>query len=334
MNQAAGGLLTRVFLRALVVPPLLALTLGAQAVLAQGYPAKPVRMIIGLPPGGLVDTLARGTAHELTKVLGQPVIVENRPGATDAIAATAVAKSAPDGYTIYLSTSTNMFTAQFLRRNLPYDPVKDFVPVVGLTQTQQILTVNNSIPAGNVHEFVALARAKPGQLKYGSFGIASAGHLDAEAFAKASGTTYTHVPYKGVAALMRALVAGEVDFAWTGLTNAVPLVKQGRLKAMVYTGKKRWAALPQVPTVGEAGYEFETGGMLIIFVPAGTPTEVIDRIAAATNQVRATPAFRDKFIVGNGMDELPFHGAALAARLQQSRESFAARVKLLDIKLE
>lgn len=316
---------------------LLALVLvlsGAGGALAQAYPSKPVRMIIGLPPGGLVDTLARGVAYELTKVWGQTVIVENRPGATDAIAAAAVAKSAPDGYTIYLSTSTNMFTAQFLRRNLPYDPVRDFIPVVGLTQTQQILTVNTKVPAKNVQEFVALARAKPGELTYGSFGIASAGHLDAEAFAKVSGTRYRHVPYKGVADLMRGLVAGEVDFAWTGMTNAIPLVKQGRIRPMVYTGKQRWPALPDVPTVGEAGFEFETGGMLIIFVPAGTPRDLTDKIAADTNRVRAMPSFREKFIIAGGMEELPYHGAALVAQMQRARENFAARVKSLDIKLE
>jgi tripartite-type tricarboxylate transporter receptor subunit TctC len=310
------------------------LLLAAAAGQAQTYPAKPVRLIIGLPPGGLIDTLARGVATELARIWGQPVIVENRPGGTDTIAATAVARSAPDGYTIYLTTSTNMNTAQFLRRNLPYDPVRDFIPVVGLTQTQEILTVNNRLPVANVHEFVAYARARPGELNYGSFGIASAGHLEAEAFASVTGTRFTHVPYKGVADLMRALVAGEVDFAWTGMTNAIPLVKQGQVKAMVYTGKKRSRALPQVPTLAEAGYEFDAGGLISLYVPAGTPKAIVERIAADASQARENPAFRERYIFGNGMEDFPVQGAELAARLQQSREAYGSRVKGLDIKLE
>ena len=307
---------------------------GAAVVSAQSFPAKPVRIIIGQPPGGLFDTLARGISQELAKLWGQAVIVENRPGATDAIATSAVAKAAPDGYTILLATSTNMNTAQFLRRNVPYDPVKDFIPVVGLAQTQQVLVVSNKVPAGNVKELVALARAKPGALNFGSWGVASAGHLDAEAFATVTGTRFTHVPYKGVADVMRALLAGEIDFAWTGLTAAIPLVRQGQLKGMGYTGKQRSRALPQVPTLAENGYQFVTGGLFTLYAPSGTPRTVIEKIAADAAQARETPAFREKYVFGTGMEEFPFQGEALAARLQESRESFHLRVKGLDIRLD
>ena len=306
--------------------------LGAGAVVAQTYPSKPVRIIIGLPPGGTPDMLARGVAQELTKTWGQPVIVENRVSVGDIVAATAVAKSVPDGYTILLSPSTTMNTSQFLRRNLPYDPVKDFLPVVGLAQTQAYLVASNKLPANTLQELVALARARPGALNYGSWGIGSAAHLDAEALAKAAGVRFTHVPYKGAAAFTNALVAGEIDFVF-GSPATVPLVKQGRLKAFAYTGRERSRLLPDVPTLAETGYDFESVGMFTLYVPMATPKTVVDKIAQDANQARGTAAFQ-KIIAANGMEEFPLHGNALIARLQQSRERFADRIKGLDIKLD
>jgi tripartite-type tricarboxylate transporter receptor subunit TctC len=305
---------------------------GPAASVAQTYPAKTVRIIIGLPPGGTPDMLARGVAQELTKLWGQPVIVENRVSVGDIVAATAVAKSAPDGYTILLSPSTTMNTAQFLRRNLPYDPARDFLPVVGLAQTQAYLVASNKLPANSLQELVALARARPGALNYGSWGIGSAAHLDAEALARAAGVRFTHIPYKGAAAFMNALVAGEIDFVF-GSPTTVPLVKQGRVKALAYTGRERSKLLPDVPTLAETGYDFESVGMFTLYVPAGTGSAVVDKIAGDVSQARATPAFQ-KIIAQNGMEDFPLQGSALIARLQQSRERFAERIKGLDIKLD
>lgn len=312
----------------------LAAFVGA-GVMAQSYPAKPVRIIVSAAPGGLQDVMARGMAPELTKIWGQPVIVENRVGVGDVIAATAAAKSPPDGYTILFSTSTSMNVAQFLRRNLPYDPVKGFEPVVGLALTQALLVASNKVPANSVRELVELARAKPRALNYGSFGVGSAAHLDAEAFAKAAGVEFTHVPYKGVPALMTALVAGEVDFVFGSLASSVPQVKQGRLKALAYVGRQRSSLLPDVPTLrAAAGYDFESVGLLAMYAPAGTPKAVIEKIAADVGQVRDLPAYRDKYVFANGMEEFALHGTALAVRLQQSRENFASRIKGLDIRLD
>lgn len=302
------------------------------AATAQGYPAKPVRVIIGQPPGGVQDTLLRGITNELSRVWGQAVTLEHRVGGTGVVAAVAAARAAPDGYTIFFSTSTNMNTAQFLQKNLPYSPEKDFIPVVGMGQTKSIMVAGNHVPANSVKELVALAKAKPGALNYGSFGVGSAAHLDVEAFGKAAGFTATHVPYKSGAEVMTALMAGQVDFGMTGLTAAIPLVNGGRIKGLSYTGDQRAAAIPQVPTLAEAGYGgFETGGMFALYVPAGTPQAIMDKIANDTTAIRSTAAFREKVLTANGMEDFPLQGAALIARLQKSREDFAGRVKGLNI---
>ena len=305
------------------------------AALAQSYPAKPVRIVLGQPPGGVQDTLVRGIAQELGKVWGQPVVLDNRVGGTGVVAAVAAARSAPDGYTIFFSTSTNMNTAQFLQHNLPYHPEKDFVPVVGLAQTKSILVARNDLGVESVKDLVALAKSKPpGALNYGSFGMASAAHMDAEAFSKAAGFKATHIPYKGGAEVMTALLAGQVDFAMTALTAAIPLVRQGKLKGLAYTGDRRVPALPQMPTLAEAGYSgFETGGMFALYVPTGTPAPIMEKIASDAARVRDLPMIREKVIAANGMEEFPLQGTALVKRLQESREDFADRIKGLDLKL-
>ena len=306
--------------------------LGAVNAYAQAYPAKPVRILIGQPPGGVQDTLLRGLTQELGKVWGQPVVMENRVGGTGAVAAVAAARAAPDGYTIFFSTSTNMNTAQFLQKNLPYHPEKDFIPVVGMGQTKSIMVAGNHVPANTVKELVALAKAKPGALNYGSFGVGSAAHLDAAAFSKVAGFTAVHVPYKSGPAVMTALLAGEVDFGLTGLTAAIPLVNAGKIKGLAYTGEQRAAAIPQVPTLAEAGYGgFDSGGMFALYVPTGTPQAVMDKIANDVTAIRSTQTFREKVLIANGMEDFPLQGAALIARLQQSRQDFATRIKGLDI---
>lgn len=320
--------------RAFVLAASALVAIAADGSLAQSYPAKSVRIILGQPPGGVQDTLVRAVAQDLTKLWGQPVVLDNRVGGTGVVAAVAAARAAPDGYTLFFSTSTNMNSAQFLQKNLPFHPEKDFVPVVGLAQTRSILVVGNHVPANSVKELVELARSKPGQLNYGTFGIASAAHFDSEAFAKAAGFKATHVPYKGGAAVMTALLAGEVDFGLTALTAAIPLVKAGKLKGLAYTGDKRAPALPQMPTLSEAGYGgFETGGMFALYAPTGTPVATMEKIATDASRVRSAREFQEKVIVANGMEDFPLQGAALVKRMQQSREEFASRIKGLDLQI-
>lgn len=301
---------------------------------APGFPLKPVRVVIPVPPGGVQDALTRGIAAELTKAWALAVFVENRPGASGVIAAEHIARSAPDGYAILQSDSITFMTNQFLRRNLPYDPVKDLAPVIGLVQTSDVLVARAQLPAKNVQELVALARARPGALNYGSFGLGSAAHLDAEKFSLAAEIKITHIPYKGGGDIPKALLAGEVDFAFTGLTGVLPLIRQGQIRALAFGGPKRSPALPDVPTLLESGYSFETGGWFGWFVPAATPKAVVDRIAADASRVLATPAFRDKFILGVGLEPLNVQAAQFVELLRQTREKYSALFKTVQIKLE
>ena len=281
-----------------------------------------------------MDVLARSVTQDLAKVWNQPVIVENRAGASDVIATEAVVRSAPDGYTIYMANSVTWLTNQYLRRNLPFDPVKDLTPVIGIAQSSDVLIAGNALAASTVKDLVALARARPGVLNYGSFGIGTATHLDAIALESAAGIQATHVPYKGGADVIAAVLGGQVDFAFTGLNAVIPLVKQGKIKALAYGGRQRYPALPQVPTLRESGYGVETGGWFAWFVPSATPRAIVERIATATSSVLSVPAFRDKYLIAAGMEEMNLQGAALAERVKESQESFASRVKGLDIKLD
>jgi tripartite-type tricarboxylate transporter receptor subunit TctC len=302
--------------------------------LAQGYPSKPVRMLLGQPPGGIQDTLARAMAGELSRAWGQPVTLDNRVGGTGVVAALAAARAAPDGYTIFFSTATNMNTAQFLQKDLPYHPEKDFVPVVGLGSSFSMLLAGNHLGVSTPKELIEKAKANPGKLNYGTFGVASASHFDAEAFAKENGIKVVHVPYKGAVDVMTGLLGGQVDFAITALTAAIPLVNSGKLKGLGYTGDKRAPALPQVPTLHEQGYGFfETGGLFALYIQTGTPQAVMDRIANDTSRIRETPEFQQKVLTANGMENLPLQGEALVQRFQKSREDFANRIRGLDLQL-
>lgn len=304
------------------------------AALAQTYPSKPVRIIVSAAPGGLQDMIGRAMAPELLRIWGQPVVVENRVGAGDVIAATAASKAPPDGYTIFFSNSAGMNAAQFLRRNLAYDPVKSFEPVVGIMLTHALLVVSNKLPVSNVRELVELARAKPRALNYGSFGVGSSSHLDGAVFAKAAGIELTHVPYKGVPPVVRALIAGEVDLVFGSLASYAPPARQGQVKALAYTGPRVSPRIPEVPTLASAGYDLEREGLHLFYVPAGTPRAIIEKIAADVGKVRDTAEFRENYIYAIGMEEFAVQGAELAARLQRSRDNFAASIEGLGIRLD
>ncbi len=306
----------------------------AGAATAQAFPAKPVRIVIGVSAGGLSDTLARGLAGELTRLWGQNVIVENRPGASDVVAAEAVARSAPDGYTLYMTNANVTMVNQFLRKNLPFDPARDFVPVIGLVRTSDVLLVRPQLPVNSVRELAALARSKPGSLNYGTFGMGSAAHLDAEKFSVAAGVQMVHVPYKGGADVMQALLAGQVDLAFTGLTAAIPLIRAGKLKALAWGADQRSAAIPDVPTLREAGYDFETGGWLGVLAPTGTPAAIVEKISADAGRVGDMPAFRDKFVLAVGLEPMNMQARQFAEHLKESREKYAELFKKIDLKLE
>ncbi len=307
----------------------------AAALVAQDFPARTVRIVVQVPPGGLQDTIARATAQELSTIWGQPVIVENRPSAGGILAAEGVARAAPDGHTLLQTGGSTILANEFLRKSLPYDSNKDFAPVTILIASNNILVGSPKLTANTLQEIIALARAKPGALNYGSLGIGHATHVDVETILREAGIQVTHVPYKGGAQALQSLAAGEIDFAITGITAAIPMVRQGRLKGIAYTGLKRSELFPDMPTVAEAGFPgFESGSWFGWLAPASTPRPVIDRIAADVKRVISVPAFKDKFITAGGHELMATPAAEFGPILERQRKAFAAKIKPLNLKME
>ena len=300
----------------------------------QGYPAKPVHIVLPVSGGGIQDTLTRAMAPEMARRFGQPVIVENRAGANGIIASEYVARSAPDGYTIlmtsYIQVSNDLVPGI---TKLSFDPVKDLTPVIALVSTGNIMVTAPQFPANNLQELIALARQKPGRLNYGSWGIGSSPHIDTEMISRLAGAKMTHVPYKGGGPLLQAVLAKEIDFTIMALQTALPSIRQGRLKALAFGGRQRSTVLPEVPTMSESGFkDFESGGWFGWFVPAGTPNAVVARIAADASAVISDPAFRDKYILPRGMEVLNISSAAFAERFKTDRKAYAAKLKGLGSK--
>ena len=269
------------------------LALGA---LAQGYPSKPVRIIVPFAPGGNVDITARLVAPGLQEALGQPVVVENRAGAGGTIGADQVAKAAPDGYTLLMGSNSTFSVAPSLYPKNPYHPVKDFAPVASIASAPFVLVVPGSGNAKTAAELVAAAKASPGKLTMSSAGTGSSNHLVGEFFQEISGARFTHVPYKGSGQALTDLMAGTVDLHFDQLTSAAGHVKSGKLRALMVAAPNRVAMMPDVPTAREAGYPtFEATNVTGLIAPAGTPAEVIQRINAAVNKVLADAALREKF---------------------------------------
>src|SRR4051812_37808201 len=292
-------------MKALLAPLIAALALSTFAcsnALAQTYPAKPVRVVVQVPPGGLQDSLSRAFAQDLGKLWNQPVVVDNRPGAGGIPAAEQVARSAPDGYTILQTDNISFLTNEFLRTaKLPYDLQKDFAPVSVLVSAKNIVVGSPNLAVSTLPQLVALARQKPGALNYGSFGIGSIVHIDVEALANDAGVKFNHVPYKGGAPLVQAVLANEIDFAMMGMTAAIPLIRQGRIKALAYGGLNRSPLFPDLPTLSESGFKgFDSGAWFCWLVPAQTPRAVVERIGADAGRVMNVPEFKERNITSVG----------------------------------
>jgi tripartite-type tricarboxylate transporter receptor subunit TctC len=265
------------------------LALHANGASAQTYPNKPIRIIVPFVAGGAVDTLARMMGAKLSESLGQPVIVENRPGAGGNVAADAVAKSPPDGYTILQNTNGQAISPA-IYRSLPFDVVKDFVPVTQLVASQLVLAGSPKLAATSVQELIALAKAKPGSLNYGMTGVGNPLHLTMEMFKTMAGIDIQPVPYKGDAAIFPALITGEIQVAIVPMATTLPQVAAGTLRALAVAGAKRAAALPDVPTVAESGLVgFESSSWQGWFVPAGTPREIVAIIQRSAKAALAAP---------------------------------------------
>jgi len=266
------------------------------SVAAQGYPARPVRVIVPLVPGGNLDIVARALAQRLGEGLGQQVIVENRPGASSLVGTQLVAKSAPDGYTL-LAMANTFTSVPAVIANPGYDPIKDFTGVTLTCKVAQVLVVNPALPVKTVKELIALAKLRPGELSYASSGNGSTGHFAAELFNQKAGLKMLHVPYKGNAQALVDIIAGQVMMMYDQVSTSHPHVKAGKLKALAVTSSKRSSLFPDLPTVDEAGvkgYEAITFNGLL--APAGTPREALARVQGEIAKIVATPSLRNNFL--------------------------------------
>ncbi len=267
------------------------------AAYAQTYPSKPIRIITPYNPGGTADIMARLVGQKLTEAWGQPVVVENKAGASGMIGADAVAKAAPDGYTLLAAYVTEIAIAPSLFTKVPYDSNKDLAPVALTALTPMILVMTPSIPAKNLKEFIALAKSKPKEFAYASAGNGSPAHLAGELLLRAGGMQLTHVPYKGGGQALTDTLAGQTALFFSSMPSAMPHVKSGRLRAVAVSTAKRSSAAPDVPTVAEAGgFEFDIGAWNGLFAPAGTPKDIINKVNAVVVRGFMMPEMREKLL--------------------------------------
>jgi tripartite-type tricarboxylate transporter receptor subunit TctC len=310
------------------------LTGFAAGAIAQTYPVRQVRIVVAYPPGGGIDVLARQLADRLGQQWAQPVLVENRPGGSTIPATELVARSPADAHTILLTTDSTFSINPHLFAKLPYSD-RDFTPVTQLILLQQLLLAHPSVPAKNLAELVALARAKPGALNYGSYGSGSQPHLAAETLKSKAGVDIVHVPYKGIGFAVPAAIAGEVQLTFSGIASSQAHVKAGRLNALAIGGPARSPLMSDVPTFAEQGYpEVETHAWFGLFVPAGSPRPAVDRIQRDVAAILNDPAFRDREIVGKGYDLVASTPEAFAAYLVRDREARGQAVKLSGARAE
>jgi len=242
------------------------------------YPSRPIRLVVPYPPGGPTDFVGRAVAAKLTELLGQQIVVDNRPGAATVIGSDLVARAAPDGYNLLFGTGGGTFLAPLILPKVPYDPQKDFAPVAMLVMSPQVLVVHPSVGANSVKELIAVAKARPGQLNYSSVGTGTAPHLGGELFKSLAGVDIVHVPYKGTAPAMTDLIAGRVQLAFSSIPTVLAHVQAGRLKLLGTGGSKRSPALPDTPPVADTVPGFELVTWYAIFAPAGTPASIVNRL--------------------------------------------------------
>jgi tripartite-type tricarboxylate transporter receptor subunit TctC len=276
--------------------------LGVTPVHAQAYPSKPIRLVVPFPPGGAVDFYARVVQQPLSEALGQPVIIENKAGASGMVGADFVAKSAPDGYTLLLGNIASLAINAGIYAKMPYDPAKDFTPIMRTIDVNYALVVHPSVRAKTVGELIAYAKAHPGKLAYGSAGSGSLPHLAAELFKASTGVEMVHVPYKGGGPMVTDLLGGTVQFVIADQANLMQHVKSGALRALAVASPKRSATYPDLPTIAEAGVPgFQAVAWNGLVGPAGLPPDIVKRVHDAFARTMALPAVREK-LQGGGLD--------------------------------
>ncbi len=321
------------FLKRVAVPAvLLCLPVLASAQPAK-YPAKPIRMVVGYAPGGGSDIMGRLIAQQMAEAMGQQVVVENRAGAAQNIAAEFVAKSPADGYTVFLSSAALGINVS-LYPKLNYDPVKDFIPAALFATSPNLLLVHPSFPAKNGREFIAVAKKNPGKLNFSSSGSGSSQHLSGEMLKIQIGVDMTHIPYKGSAPSMTALASGEVDFSFNNIPSAQPLMTPGRVRALAITSEKRSALLPELPTMIEGGVKgFVTQTWYGVLVPAGTPADIVNTLNAVIVKAVQKEDFRAR-LAQTGADTITETPEYFRKYLQEEIERWGKVVKASKAKPE
>ena len=320
-------------LRRLVLALACALPVPAQAQGAASYPSRPIHFFVPYTAGGLADVFARGLAQGLAERLGQPVVVENRPGASQAIMLEAAARSLADGYTLLMGTQSGLVLLTAARKSLPYDPVRDFGSISLMFATPFYLTVNPSVPARTVAELVALGKSQPGKLFYASIGSGSGHHLVAELFKQRTGMDAVHVPYKGNAPAQTGLHGGEVQFMFEGSSILAP-VRAGKLRALASTGRERAKAMPALPTVAESGYPgFEMSTWFGLSAPANVPRPIIERLNREVGELLRSPAMQEKF-ASYFIEFLPSTPEAMTERIRAETPVWAKVMRSAGIEPE
>src|SRR5215813_13247327 len=287
-----------------IIVAALLLGFSQQIALAQ-YPTKPVRVVVPYPPGGAVDSFARVLTQQLSDVWGQSVVVENRPGASTMIGAEQVAKSPADGYTLLLTAELTLVTVPHLHEKIPYDPLKDFAPITALVSATQALVVNPSLAVNTVKDLLALAKTKPGELTYGSFGIGSTGHLNMEMLQAMTGVRFNHIPYNGAGPAMNDVIGGHIGFMFAALSIVKGNVNAGKLRMIGVGSDHRSKEFPEVPTLAESGVPgFEAKSWFGLVAPAGTPPDIIRKINQDVTKVISAPEFSKEYLTAQGLEPI------------------------------
>ena len=301
----------------------------SQFALAEAYPTKPVRLVVGLAPGGATDIMARTLTPALGEELGQPVIVDNRPGAAGSIGASIVAKSPPDGYTLFLASSSFTSNAVLAKQSL-YDPIGDFEPITNIASGPFLLVIRNSLPVKSVKDLIAYAKANPGKLNYASSGIGSTAHLTSELFKRTAGIEMTHIVYRGAGPALADVLGGQVDLMFASIVSSLHHAKDGKLRALGITSPKRSSVLPEYPTVGETVPGFEVVGYFGLLAPAHTPAPVVDTVLAAVRRAIRRPEFVQR-VGADGAEPDGCSPAELRTLLQRDMQTMAEVVQAAKI---
>jgi tripartite-type tricarboxylate transporter receptor subunit TctC len=301
---------------------------------AEIFPNRPIRIVVAFAPGGPADVMARLIGQRMTAILGQAIVIDNRPGAGGTIGARAVAEADPDGYTLLLGNTSTLVISPLIYKNVNYDPVKSFAPIAALGTTSNLLIVNPALPVNSVQELIALARANPGRLNYASAGIGTPPHLIGEMFKQRLGLDVVHVPYKGGGPSVAATVAGETQYSFENPASSLPLVQAGQVRALASTSDKRSAQMPDVPTMVEAGVaDFVSVSFTGVVAPAGTPGAVVDRLNAAINASLRSSEVASA-LVRLAVDAKVSSPQEFAAFLARERDKWAAVIKAVGVQAE